>query len=130
MEVVAIATGYVRVKIVDENKQPIEHAQVNVYADTQQIKSIYTKQGGMSEDIALPAPHKQYSLQPSKQCPYALYHIEIIKSGYAHTRVEGVQIFADIASTLPIELTHSEAQTLQVYSLQEHALFTTELPHA
>ena len=76
----------------DENNRDVDFA-------------LITDIDGLTQRIVLPAPSKNSSLSPNpKESPYAQYNIEVSANGYYPKLVNGVALFADTDTFLPINM--------------------------
>ena len=88
---------------------PTEGALVKIYGSDDYNKdvkySLITDSDGTTAEILLPAPAVTYSLSPgAPEAPYAVYNVEIAKSGFYPKRIDNIPIFAGTKSVLPIEM--------------------------
>ncbi len=58
------------------------------------LEEVRTDVNGQTEEITLPAPPLEYSLEPAAQQPYSLFTIRIIAPGYETIEVSGAQILS------------------------------------
>ena len=102
--------GNIRIKTYMANEAlPVNGVLIKIYGTddyNQDIKySLITDSNGITEEISLPAPNKSYSTSPgAKECPYAVYNIELAKDGFYPKRIDNVPIFSDTTALLPIEM--------------------------
>ena len=88
---------------------PVESALIKIYGTDEYNKdvaySLLTDSDGITAEISLPAPLRSYSVSPgAKKCPYAVYNVEIAKSGFYPKRIDNVPLFAGTSAVLPIEM--------------------------
>ncbi len=68
------------------------------------IETLNTDISGQTEEIGLPAPPLEYSLEPGSEQPYSEYNIEVTAPGYEPVMVSGTEILADTLALQPIEM--------------------------
>lgn len=128
MEVVVIATGYLRIEAYNTDQQPVNDAQVNIYhTDMKAENMIYqttTGIDGRTEDIALDAPNLALSMMQSNERPYEQYHVEIIKDTYDIDETRNVQVFPENGSTLHVELQPTtDYQRRHIRIIEDHKMW-------
>lgn len=87
---------------------PIEGATVQMIEtnDTDEvIIEVGTDQSGQTDVISLLTPNVKFSLEPEEELPYGEYHVLVKKEGYETVSIEGVQVLADVAALLDVEMT-------------------------
>ncbi len=90
------------------------------------IESLNTNESGQTEQIELPAPALEYSLEPPGDVqPYADYNIRISAPGYEPLLIEGTQILPDVNAVQPVELVPMEVETQEEEEIiiPPHTLF-------
>ena len=103
-------SGNIRIKTYTADEAlPVTDTLVKIYGTDDYNKdikySLITDSNGISEEISLPAPAKNYSTSPgAKETPYAVYNVELAKEGYYPKRIDNVPIFSDTTALLPIEM--------------------------
>ena len=103
-------SGNIRIKTyMADEALPVSGTLVKIYGTddyNQDIKySLITDSNGITEEISLPAPNKSYSTSPgAKECPYAVYNVELVKDGFYPKKIDNVPIFSDTTALLPIEM--------------------------
>ena len=133
MEVVVIATGYLRIEAYNTDQQPVNDAQVNIYhTDMKAENMIYqttTGIDGRTEDIALDAPDVALSMMQSNLRPYEQYHVEVIKETYDIEETRNVQVFPENGSTLHVELQPSmqDYQRRNIRILEDHKMWLAQV---
>ena len=89
---------------------PLSGAQVTVRGGEEEnsdfYKSVYSGASGLTEKIALPAPARALSEEPSQSVtkPYALYSIDVFSEGYFDLFFVKVPIFDTITSIQPANM--------------------------
>ena len=133
MEVVEIATGYLRIEAYNTDQQPVNDAQVNIYhTDMKAENMIYqttTGADGRTEDIALDAPDISLSMMQSNERPYEQYHVEVIKETFDIEETRNVQVFPENGSTLHVELQPSmqDYQRRNIRILEDHKMWLAQV---
>ena len=103
-------SGYIKVRTYTASGAlPVEGALIKIYGTDEyngDIKySVITDSNGITDQITLPAPAKDYSTSPeAPNTPYAVYNVEIAKEGFYPKRIDNVPIFSDTIAVLPIEM--------------------------
>lgn len=88
------------------------------------IEELTTDGNGLTEEVELPAPPVEYSLDPTNiQQPYSEYTLQIIAEGFDTVVVSGAQILADTNSTQQIRLVPSEIIKGVAYAISPHTLY-------
>jgi 5-hydroxyisourate hydrolase-like protein (transthyretin family) len=133
VEVVDIATGYLRIEAYNTDQQPVNDAQVNIYhTDMKAENMIYqttTGADGRTEDIALDAPDISLSMMQSNERPYEQYHVEVIKETFDIEETRNVQVFPENGSTLHVELQPSmqDYQRRNIRILEDHKMWLAQV---
>lgn len=68
------------------------------------IETLDTDESGQTEEIELPAPPLEYSLEPESNRPYSEYDIQVNAPGYEPILIAGTQILPDTLALQPIEM--------------------------
>lgn len=87
----------------------------------------FTDIEGQSPIISLETKDKQLSLEESNSLrPYEVYSVELMLQGYLSELIQGVQIFADEASTIQINMTPDILVNYELYvdTIPDHHLLT------
>ena len=89
------------------------------------VEKLNTDSSGQTQEIDLPAPPVEYSLEPVEQQPYSEYNIQVEAPGYEPLLVSGTEILADVTAVQPISLTPLEEADRQeeVIVIPDHTLF-------
>lgn len=74
------------------------------------IETLDTDISGQTEEIELPAPPLEYSLEPGSEQPYSEYNLEVSAEGYEPVTVSGTEILAGTLALQPIEMTPIEME--------------------
>ncbi|PFC70404.1 peptidoglycan-binding protein [Bacillus cereus] len=120
-------TGTLNVfSFVGEQAKPITGAKVSVMdVNGNVITTLQTDKSGQTQTIKLPAPKKSLSLSPVGVIPYAKYNVKVESEGHVTSEIKGVQVFADIESTQPVQLTElgqTRNRQIQEITISDHAL--------
>lgn len=89
------------------------------------IETLDTDESGQTEEIELPAPPIELSLEPQELQPYSEYNIEVNAPGYEPVVVSGTEILADTLALqpirmIPLELEEAEEETIVI---PDHTLY-------
>lgn len=74
----------------------------------QTIEEIKTNESGETENIELPAPPVELSLQPSEMQPYAEYDFTVTAPGYDPVTISGSEVLSGETSIQPVRMTPRE----------------------
>lgn len=69
-----------------------------------ELEELDTNESGQTEQVTLPTPPLEYSMQPGEQQPYAEYTIQVTARGYHPVNVSGINVFADETAIQEVEL--------------------------
>lgn len=86
---------------------PAENATVNVTPSdnpASTLEQLTTNSSGRTDEITLPAPPLEFSMQPEQDQPYRAYDVAVTLDGYKEVRVKGIQIFPDSTAIQNIRL--------------------------
>lgn len=85
-----------------ENSHPINDALVSISSmdgdHTDIVEELNTNSSGQTQQVSLPAPPLDYSLQPNEPRPYAVYRLTITAPGYEPLTIEGSEILPAITA--------------------------------
>ena len=103
--------GYLVVRVSTANGAiPLSGAQVTVRggeeSNSEYYRSFYSGASGLTEKIALPAPLRSLSEDPSSNGvkPYSLYSIDVFYDGYVDLSFVNVPVFDTITSVQPANM--------------------------
>ena len=68
------------------------------------IETLNTDMSGQTEEISLPAPPLEYSLEPGSEQPYSEYNIEVNAPGYEPVMVSGTEILPESLALQPVQM--------------------------
>lgn len=88
------------------------------------IETLDTDESGQTEEIELPAPPLEYSLEPESNRPYSEYNIQVNAPGYEPILISGTQILPDVLALQPIEMIPLDIQgTEEEIFIPDHTLY-------
>ena len=100
--------GLLQVNVVNiENNFPIRNATVSIsYTDEpdRPVEETTTNSSGQTEQISLPAPSLEYSLQPVEERPYSEYNLRISAPGFKTAYISGTEILPSATAIQPVRL--------------------------
>lgn len=129
----SIATGYLQIEVsIADEAEAIENAIVRVFKVNQGeivYENFYMSDAdGKTASIPLYAPDLCLSLEEENDVrPYELYNVEVRVEGYEIQEIQGVQIFADESSYLPVHPIPSRRNVFpgrEVSNIVDHHLLT------
>lgn len=107
LKISANVEGYLR---------PIPNARIEIASMGEPdkiLEVVNTDANGETEDITLPAPPLEFSMEPSDNQPYSEYNLKVTAENFDDEIVSGVQIFSGETGLQTINLTLSpEAQNI------------------
>lgn len=99
--------GRLRIQV-QSQARPIENAQIAVsYTGEPEstVEQVVTDGNGQTEELTLPAPPLEYSMEPSASQPYAEYTLRITAPGYEPVTISGTEILPDATALQEVRLT-------------------------
>lgn len=89
------------------------------------IETLNTDISGQTEEIALPSPPLEYSMEPGAEQPYSEYNIEVDAPGYEPVMVSGTEILPDSLALQPIEMNpiEVEQEEEETIVIPDHTLY-------
>ncbi len=93
---------------------PVSNARVTISLSDDPdtvIDVLDTDSSGQTEEIELPAPPLDYSMEPGEPQPYSDYNISVTAPGYETVVVERAQILPDVNSVQPVSMVPQEVET-------------------
>lgn len=89
------------------------------------IETLDTDESGQTEEIELPAPPIELSLEPQELQPYSEYNIEVNAPGYEPVVVSGTEILADRLALQPIQMVPIEMEQApeETIVIPDHTLY-------
>ena len=119
--------GRLKVRITTTGLVPVENATVNISLSSipgSVIEQLTTNAIGVTDEVELPAPSPDYSMEPSSSQPYSEYTINITSSGYAPVTVQNAQILPNTTAVQEASLiTTSPKLNGELYVIPPHTLF-------
>lgn len=119
--------GRLRARIVTENMAPIENASVSITlpsAPDNVLEQTSTNVSGLTDNIELPAPPTDYSLEPGTEQPYAEYRLTISAPGYVPVTVQNVEVFSGVTALQETTLNReSPDASPMLFVIPPHTLF-------
>lgn len=95
--------GGLRVNVTSfRDNQPIEGARVSISLSGEpndKFAELITDATGRTEEVELPAPAMEYSMEPSAVQPYSQYTVRIEAPNYLPVEITAVQVLPDVDST-------------------------------
>ncbi len=117
--------GKLQVRCTSEGFRPIENATIQItQADnpTKVIEEIKTNSNGLTEEIELPAPPIDYSLDSTVMVqPYAEYNLSANAVNYGKVNVANAEILPEVTALQEITLREQGEESL--YVVAPHTLF-------
>ena len=75
------------------------------------LEQLTTDSSGQTENISLPAPPEEYSLEPGIYQPYSEYDVLVEAEGFKPLNISGTEILAGTQAIQPAALTGDEGGT-------------------
>lgn len=72
------------------------------------VERLSTDSSGQTQEVELPTPPLEYSVEPSEQMPYSEYNIQVDAPGYESAMISGTELLPDVTAIQPIQLTPAE----------------------
>lgn len=95
--------------------RPIQGAVVSIsYSGnpTEVVEQVRTNSSGQTEEIEVPAPPLEYSMEPNVNQPYSEYTIKVEAEGYEDFEVSGSEIMSGETSNQPVVLEPRTPETV------------------
>ena len=119
--------GRLKVRVTTTGFSPVENAAVKITSPSNPdnvIEQLTTNASGVTEEIDLPAPSPDYSLEPSTEQPYSEYTINITSSNFAPITVQNAEIFPTITALQDATLTAIRPNAgSELYVIPPHTLY-------
>ena len=101
--------GLLQVNVVNiQNNFPIQNARVTIsYKGDREfpVEQVTTNSSGQTEQVALPAPPLEYSLEPSDDRPYSEFNLLVEAEGFDPLAISGTEILPDATAIQPVSMT-------------------------
>lgn len=121
------AQGSLQVNVTDTDNIPIREAEVTISNADQPdntVENLMTNVSGQTENVDLPAPPLEYSLNEANTTrPYSEYNIRISAPGYETENVTGVEILPGILAIQNIKLRTSNLAQTEDVNIGPHTLY-------
>ena len=108
MQTEGVDRGKLQVNVTGSRRhRPIPNARIQLSYTTDpetELEELDTNESGQTEQVTLPTPPLEYSMQPGEQQPYAEYTIQVTARGYHPVNVSGINVFADETAIQEVEL--------------------------
>lgn len=125
------AFGILRVRTTTQEVLPIENANIKIFSPSQPITVIEeftTDINGLTDNILLPTPPLDYSLEPSTVQPYSNYDIQISAPGYESVYIADLEILPNSTALQETTLTPSIEPSESIYAIPPHTLYAEYPP--
>lgn len=101
-----MGTGYLIASLTTGNGAfPISKAKITVMRGTSVLYHLTTNDYGNTKTVKLDAPDKKLTLDPKYSGDYySTYDVKAEADGYADTHIQGVQVFDNETSVLPVQM--------------------------
>ncbi len=118
--------GNLRVRTTTQDVFPIENATVRIFLPSDPdvvIEEFATNSEGLSEDIPLPAPSIDLSLEPSPVQPYSNYNMQITAPGFESAYFSDIEILPQVTALQNVTLNPSPEPAERSYVIEPHTLY-------
>lgn len=127
-EVSTQSLGRLRLNVTSESSdRPVSGATVSIsnYGNPSQVlEQITTDANGQTNEIELPTPPIDYSLEPSAEQPYSQFSLRIQAAGFEDVQINGTQVLPDVTAVQPINMLPLESPTTATeFTIGAHTLF-------
>lgn len=106
--------GLLQINVVNiQNNFPIENARVSISYKGQPestIERVNTNSSGQTDQVSLPAPAVEYSLEPSIIQPYSEYNLLVEAEGFDPLEISGTEVLSGSTALQPAALTPRNGQ--------------------
>ena len=93
-----ISRGNLQIQVINiRNNFPIQNAKVSISSKGEPervLEQLTTDSSGQTENISLPAPPEEYSLEPGIYQPYSEYDVLVEAEGFKPLNISGTEILA------------------------------------
>ncbi len=90
------------------------------------LEEVTTDTNGQSEEIVLPAPPLEYSMDPVAEQPYSLFNLRIIAPGYETVQISSAEILSGQTALQNISLMpmgNALGNSEELYVIPPHTLY-------
>ena len=110
-----LSRGSLKIQVINiRNNFPIQNAKVSISSKGEPervLEQLTTDSSGQTENISLPAPPEEYSLEPSIYQPYSEYNVLVEAEGFQPLNISGTEVLAGAQAIQPAKLTGDEDST-------------------
>ena len=93
-----LSRGSLKIQVINiRNNFPIQNAKVSISSKGEPervLEQLTTDSSGQTENISLPAPPEEYSLEPSIYQPYSEYNVLVEAEGFQPLNISGTEVLA------------------------------------
>ena len=90
------------------------------------IAEITTDNNGQTENLELPAPPLEYSMEPESQKPYSEYDIHVEAEGFESVDISGAEVLSgetSLQNLALIPLDRTEPDSAELFVIPDHTLY-------
>ena len=110
-----LSRGSLKIQVINiQNNFPIQNAKVSISSKGEPervLEQLTTDSSGQTENISLPAPPEEYSLEPSIYQPYSEYNVLVEAEGFQPLNISGTEVLAGAQAIQPAKLAGDEDST-------------------
>ena len=109
------SSGLLQINVINiQNNFPIQNARVTISykgEPDRPVEQLTTNSSGQTEQVQLPAPPVEYSLEPSIIQPYSEYNLMVEAEGFEPLAISGTEILAQSTAIQPAAMTPVGGET-------------------
>ena len=109
------SSGLLQINVINiQNNFPIQNARVTISykgEPNRPVEQLTTNSSGQTEQVQLPAPPVEYSLEPSIIQPYSEYNLMVEAEGFEPLAISGTEILAQATAIQPAAMTPVGGET-------------------
>ncbi len=109
----SVDEGELKVQVLSRDGNiPIENAKIRIsYSGDPDspIEEIQSDSSGMSEEVVLPTPPLEYSMEPSESQPFSQYTVTVTADGFRPVTVSGIQLLSGEVSLQDVRMSQENA---------------------
>lgn len=109
------SSGLLQINVINiQNNFPIQNARVTISykgEPDRTVEQLTTNSSGQTEQVQLPAPPVEYSLEPSIIQPYSEYNLMVEAEGFEPLAISGTEILAQATAIQPAVMTPVGGET-------------------
>ena len=123
------SSGLLQINVINiQNNFPIQNARVTISykgEPDRTVEQLTTNSSGQTEQVQLPAPPVEYSLEPSIIQPYSEYNLMVEAEGFEPLAISGTEILAQATAIQPAVMTPvgGETPTEDPVVIPDHTLY-------